>query len=146
MSKKDDAPRSFDPDALSLDPDDLNLVGDDLTLEGAEAGPDNAEPADIETMAAAELEEISATLKGFKQRAKQEEQRYLNATDSEYWFCLCFQTREQKDEFLKKVGWWDIGDKYLDGMLVAEAMGIHLDAVVPAMPQEKFDRRLSKLV
>lgn len=92
-------------------------------------------------------EELSEVLSGFKQRAEIEEQRFLDATDSEYWFCLCFQTREQKEEFLEKIGLMELGDKYIDGMKAAQKLGITMTSRVPPMPRHRpFDRDLLRLV
>ena len=85
-------------------------------------------------------------LSGFKGRAQVENQRFLDATDSEYWFAVCFQTREQKEEFLEKLKLMEIGDKYLDGMEVAKALGIELESRVPDLPRVKtFDLELVSL-
>ena len=70
--------------------------------------------------------ENSALLEGMKARNRQEQKRFTDATDSEYWFCLCFHTRAEKEAFLKALGWIDLGDKYLDGTAVAERLGVDL--------------------
>lgn len=89
----------------------------------------------LETEAA---EEANGILESFKQRAANENERLLDATDSEFWVAVCFQTRAQKDEFLQKSGLSKIGDKYLDGMKVAKQMGIKLETPVPP------ERRIQK--
>jgi hypothetical protein len=71
-------------------------------------------------------DELTEVEKKFKERKNHEKKIFSDITDSEYWFCVCFQNREQKEEFLKKIGWWKIGDKYLDGMAAARASGITL--------------------
>ncbi len=82
----------------------------------------------------------------FRQCAEHEDQRFWDAVDSEYWFAICFQTREQKEEFLKKLGLFEIGDKYLDGMKVAKKLGVTLESRVPPMPQARpFDREYVNL-
>lgn len=86
--------------------------------------------------------EASAILKAFKQRHKDESNQKMAALDSNYWFCVCFQTREQKDAFLKAVKWFEHGDKYLDGQFVAKKLGVSLPPV-----KLKFNERTeSKLV
>lgn len=91
--------------------------------------------------------ELSEVLAGFKDRARIEQQRFTDATDSEYWVCFCFQTREQKEEFLQKLNLLDLGDKYLDGMEAARQMGVELTSRVPEMPRHRpFDRDLIRLV
>lgn len=144
----------FNPDELTLEDDGLTLEGDELTLDldgdGLGGSADKrGYSSDVPGVREAEetaLAEVSDLLAGFKERAANETERFDDATDSEYWFCICFQTRDQKDEFLTKVGWMEIGDKYLDGMLVAEVMGIKLEARIPPMPRaDNVDRRLSML-
>lgn len=129
---------------IELQPfDDFLLAGDSITLQGTDEAEDAMPtPEEAEVQA---LEEVTEVLKGFKDRAKREDQRFTDATDSEYWVAVCFQTREQKEEFLRKAGWIDLGDKYLDGMLVAEAMKIRLDSRVPTLPELRTDARLSRL-
>jgi hypothetical protein len=123
-------------DEISLAADDIQLQADDPEAEGA------VTPEEAEAMAAAEVNEV---LSGFKARARQEDQRFEDATDSEYWVCLCFQTRDQKEEFLRKKGWLDLGDKYLDGMMVAEEEGITLESRIPPLPELTIDRRYTRL-
>jgi len=91
---------------------------------------------EMEKMAASEISEV---LKGFIGRGVREEQRFWDAVDSEYWFAVCFQTREQKDEFLEKSKMVELGDKYIDGMALARMLGIKLVSRVPDMPRPKVD-------
>lgn len=90
-----------------------------------------------ETDCVADLDALSA---GFRARAKDENQRFRLATDSEYWTCICFQTREQKEAFLAALKLIEFGDKYLDGQVVAKALGIDLPkAEVPYNTGSKVD-------
>ena len=92
---------------------------------------------DAETDCAADLSELQA---GFRKRAKDEGRRFEQATDTEYWACLCFQTREQKEAFLKALNLLAIGDKYLDGQEVARVLGVELpSADVPYNTSSKID-------
>jgi hypothetical protein len=70
--------------------------------------------------------ELNALQLGFKARREREAQRYKNATDSEFWFAVCFHTREQKEQFLRLAQLIELGDKYLDGLEVAKALNITL--------------------
>lgn len=86
----------------------------------------------------ADLDEVQ---RGFRERAKNEDRRFELATDSEYWFAMCFQTREQKEAFLKAMEWFELGDKYIDGQAVAKQMGVELpDADVPYRADGKIDK------
>jgi hypothetical protein len=84
---------------------------------------------------------------GFAKRLKEETNRFLTTVDSEYWFCLCFDTREQKEAFLKATGWIDKGDKYLDGVEIAAGMGIQLPPTPAALKfvTEKSDKKLNEI-
>lgn len=125
-----------------LDDDQVRLLGDDASDdEDVDDGP--LRPDQVEQMAEAELSEVLA---GFKARERTEEQRFHDATDTEYWFALCFQTREQKEEFLHKMGWFELGDKYLDGMAAAEKSHVELTSRIPPMPTHRVDRQLADLV
>ena len=58
--------------------------------------------------------------------------------DTEYYAILCFQSRAQKEEFLGKIGWLDLGDKYLDGLKVAERLKVEIEPInlpQPAPPK-----------
>jgi hypothetical protein len=74
---------------------------------------------DLEQDATAEL---TALQKGFRDRAAQEQARYWQAVDSEHWICVCFKTREAKEEFLRTFNLLQHGDKYLDGDKVARTL------------------------
>ena len=48
--------------------------------------------------------------------------------DTEYWTCLVFQSRKQKEAFLMAMNWLDkYGDKYLDGVAIASELGVNLE-------------------
>ena len=84
-------------------------------------------------------QEMSEVLRAFKERAKREQKRYWDAVDSEYYTVVCFQTRAQRDEFLEKSGLSAVvgnrGARYLDGLEVAQVLGISVDSPTPPMPK-----------
>lgn len=99
---------------------------------------------DPERDSEADLSELQA---GFRKRAKDEGRRFEQATDTEYWACLCFQTREQKEAFLKALNLLAIGDKYLDGQEVAKVLGVELpSADVPYNTSSKKDSAWTEFV
>lgn len=130
-----------------IDLDALTLTGDEDTTPAMSVndGLDD-EVFTVNGVEAEALEGANEFLRGFRDRAKQEGKRLEDVTDSEYWVAVCFQTREQKEEFLAKAGWVDLGDKYLDGMQAAKRMGIKLESRIPPMPKLRLDRRLLELV
>lgn len=82
----------------------------------------------------------------FMERAKAEEKRVELVTDSEFWCCFCFETRTQKDAFLKALGLWEAGDKYVNGILAAKKLGIDLGKPVAWPEVRASSKRLQKLV
>ena len=89
--------------------------------------------------------ELNALQQGFADRAKQEKKRFEDATDSEFWFCMCFNTREQKEAFLEQIGWDTNGaDKYVDGVDVARQVGLKLPAS-PIRREPRIDKTFLKL-
>jgi hypothetical protein len=91
--------------------------------------------ADVEYTGDQEVDakaELTALQAAFRDRKAKESRRFELATDSEYWCALVFQTRDQKEAFLNALGLLPYGDKYLDGELVAQKMGIPLPAERPA--------------
>lgn len=92
-------------------------------------------------------QEVSATLAAFKARAQAEQERFALVTDSEYWVAACFQTREQKEAFLAGLKLLQHGDKYIDGRLLAQRMGIELPpAAVPYNTSARVDAKFAALV
>jgi hypothetical protein len=71
-------------------------------------------------------EAVSATSKAFRERAKNEKARFKLVTDSEYWVCFCFETRQQKDCFLEAQGLAALGNKHVDGVHAAAILGIDI--------------------
>ncbi len=97
---------------------------------------------DLEKDAAAEMVAMST---GFKERAQQEAARFELATDSEFWFAVAFQSREQKEAFLAAMQWLQNGDKYLNGVALADQMGIDIPQVQLPKPK-RVSKRLLELV
>lgn len=84
--------------------------------------PEEQEQADsLENVEAECLEEMGEVEKGFRERMKAENDRFRDMCDTEYWVCLCFKSRAQKEEFLQSVG-MDADLKYIDGREMARAV------------------------
>lgn len=84
--------------------------------------PEEQEQADsLENVEAECLEEMGEVEKGFRERMKAENDRFRDMCDTEYWVCLCFKSRAQKEEFLQSVG-METDLKYIDGREMARAV------------------------
>ncbi|MDY4007503.1 MAG: hypothetical protein SOY94_01390 [Candidatus Limiplasma sp.] len=86
-----------------------------VTAPEAEPTTDSLEAVEKETVA--ELTEVENS---FRERMKVENKRFRDMCDTEYWFCVCFTSREQKEEFLQKIG-MDTDLKYIEGKDMARA-------------------------
>lgn len=69
----------------------------------------------LEQSCADEVAEIESEFKDYRDRMEKERSRRRLATDSEFWFAVCFTSREEKERFLRKYGLMRAGDKYLAG-------------------------------
>lgn len=97
--------------------------------------PEPTGNAEVDSLA--DLDEIK---RGFRERAKAENSRFRSATDSEYWFAVCFHTREQKERFLRAMEWIQFGDKYLPGDEIAKLQGVDLPASSLSATLPKIDK------
>ena len=111
-------------------------------LDGDVFGEDDFNFGDEDKMPVAEKKkaEMSELLKKFKASAKEEQRLFQQNIDSEYWVAICFQSREQKEEFLRLAGWLQFGDKYLDGLEVADKMGMKIGHLTPKSRKVKIDK------
>lgn len=68
---------------------------------------------------------------------------YRVANDHEFYLVVVFQSREQKEEFLRQAGWDELGDKYLDGLEVAQRLALNVPPIaLPNRPPPKMARGL----
>jgi hypothetical protein len=86
--------------------------------------------------------DLTELQKGFRNRAKEEGNRFRLATDTEYWGVLCFQTRAQRDAFFTSLDLDQFGDsRYYDGNAIAKAMGVTLpEESVKYTPSPRIDK------
>mgnify|MGYP001577400162 CR=1 FL=1 len=119
---------------------------DDLDAEVF--GEDDFNFGDEDKMPVAEKKkaEMSELLKKFKASAKEEQRLFQQNIDSEYWVAICFQSREQKEEFLRLAGWLQFGDKYLDGLEVADKMGMKIGHLTQKPRAVKIDKTWKEFV
>lgn len=72
--------------------------------------------------------ELTVMQESYRARNAGGHDRKRRATDSEFWIGVCFESREQKEQFLAAVGLRPKlnGDKYVDGRIMAAKLGITL--------------------
>lgn len=90
---------------------------------------------------------VAALPNAFQERAAKEQDRRTDATDSRFWVALCFQTREEKEEFLVKAGLADLAldSDYLDGAEVAKRLDVELTSPTPKWRDARINKRLADL-
>lgn len=93
----------------------------------------------------AAADEMSDVLKQFKASAKNENLRMEDATDGEFWLGVVFQSKAQRDEFIAKLG-VEVDDQFIDGMALADQIGIILETPVMPVRQVKIDKAWQTLI
>ncbi len=73
--------------------------------------------------------EISAVLQNILAERAHKRDEFRLLADSEYWLCICFQSYEQKMEFLRQARWDHLGDKYVNGLEVARLLGLDVQPI-----------------
>lgn len=138
----------------SIQPLKLNSLGVGGALPLPSAGSSMVAPKSLDAMkpkkSCGDIErdcddEVAEIESAFEARAKEESRRFAKATDSEYWVCLCFQTREEVEEFMEKSGWGNPQEKYIDGRKVADALGIEIKKDAGGFGKVKIDRRYADM-
>jgi len=81
---------------------------------------------DLEADADAEVGAMAAAIADEK---KLRRDAYRTLVDPDFWFAVCFQSREQKEAFLTAVGWLDHGSRYLDGLWIAKRLGVDVQPI-----------------
>lgn len=66
------------------------------------------------------IDELGEVEKSFRERMARENSRFQDMCDTEYWFCVCFTSRAQKEEFMQKAG-LPVDEKYIEGREMAKA-------------------------
>lgn len=95
------------------------------------------------TDAFAEQQEKAAKRGSFKAKEAKENERRKLAMDGNFWCCLVFQSREQKNAFLKNAGLEGYGARYLDGRLVAKKFGVPIPEQTVKFQGEKEDAAMT---
>lgn|GEM_PF-2391957 len=76
--------------------------------------------------------EVSAALAAILEERKKKRDDYRLMADTDYWLCLCFQSRQQKIEFLRHIGWDKmtlVNDRYIDGLQCAQSLSVDIEPI-----------------
>lgn len=99
-------------------------------------------PGRVDADMAADLGELKSEFQKSRGDARQ---RLRDLDDSDFWFTVVFESRGQKEAFLRAMGWLDHADKFLDGHVLADRENVILppSALRPLHP--KPDKKLREL-
>lgn len=82
-----------------------------------------------------EIDETARQItESFKKIRERKDALFADIMDADYYLVLCFQSEKQRTEWAHKAKMPE-SDLYLDGMELAERMGIKLET--PVMPRQK---------
>lgn len=112
-----------------LNAPDIDSMFDPTGLPGL---PENS----AEGLQASSDQEVSDMMASIRENRKNNAERFRDIESGEFWFCVCFQSRSQKDKFiadlLKKYApnKDDFGNKYVSGLELADMLGIPVEPIV----------------
>lgn len=93
--------------------------------------------------------EMESLLRAFIKKKKTEIAREKDIFDSRYWFCVIFQSRAQKAEFLRALPGHRKGSpegtQYVDGLKLARDMGIKINDTLNNQTPLEVTKNLSAL-
>lgn len=87
--------------------------------------------------------EISEALKRIKAEKKVRRDTFRVMTDPNFYIVVCFQSADQRDDFIAKAGWHDLGEPFVDGLIVADRMGVDIEPI--SLPKKKVRLSPKKL-
>lgn len=81
--------------------------------------------------------ELSEVLRAIQTAKKERRDAYRVLTDNNFYAVVCFQSEAQRDEFLVKSGWAEPGTRFINGLKVAERIGVE---IIPINLKAKTNR------
>jgi len=120
------------PDPLAKLPVTGNLESDSLDEQKA-----------MTNAFVSQQEKAEAKTGYFKGKEKKENARRQLSTDTNFWCCLVFQSEEQKLSFLASAGITELGERYIDGRLLAKKFGVPIPEQTVKFQGEKEDAAMT---
>ena len=117
---------------------------DDFFSPEPEDDPFSAVDYENSTLEEAAEQEIDGLSQEMAEAIRKEKQAFRESIDTEYFFVVCFQNRSQKEMFLEKMGVLHQGDKYLNGLYLAEVLGYDIPPI-EMKPKRNRIKRPAKL-
>jgi hypothetical protein len=91
--------------------------------------------------------EMDATRKAFQESARKADAQFADATDGEFYTCVVFQTKAQREEFWRLLEAQDLVDEeFVDGLALARLLKLKLTAEIPKPQRRRPLGRWQQLV
>lgn len=101
---------------------------------------------DVEEDIKREVKEIEAQVIGLAKVSREFEGKMRVEGDDEFLLVACFQTKDERDQFVEKAGLDLRGNLYVDGWALAKSVGIHFSSEEIEPSKLKMDRDFISLV
>jgi hypothetical protein len=93
------------------------------------------------------LDEVNEVISSFSKRGEDEQKKFKDNVDANYFTVISFNNKEQLDEFLKKIKINVPDRQYINGLTLAKALGIEITSPSREAPGAfKASKRLKDLV
>ena len=114
---------------------DTLLNGADNALEDVEWPGDLQGDSDVG---------MSVMLQEIIARRKHDRERYRDLYDDDYYLVVVFQASRQKEQFIQGAQWPILDKRFVDGLLLADKLGVEVDEIILELPKEHSKRRFKE--
>lgn len=79
--------------------------------------------------------EVDDMMAQIRENRRSNAERFRDIEAGEFWFCVCFQSRSQKEDFIRKLlekfhyNGLNFGDKYISGLDLASMLNISVETI-----------------
>lgn len=73
--------------------------------------------------------ELSEAIKRIKAEKRSRREQYRVLTDPNFYLVVCFQSTMQRDEFIEKAGWQNLGMPFVDGLALARLLNVNVQPI-----------------
>ena len=110
-----------------------------ISYDGPDPLDQVRQTGDVEADSLAEVAMVEKTVAQRKEVAEQDRRRY--AADADFWLGAVFQSRGQKEAFLRALPQLPCDEgQYVDGRYLAQLLGIELPEVaIPSSPRKRIN-------
>jgi len=121
--------KGFASKRKALGAPDIDSMFDQTGLEGLP-------PNSAKTLQESADKEVDDMMASIRENRKNHAERFRDIESGEFWLCVCFQSRTQKEEFIDKLlekhdpNNETFGDKYVNGLELAAMLDIPVEPIV----------------